>query len=68
MWLPAKLKSAREIFSLSFEANKKRSIQYLLISKRSVSTRGIRKWLFFGGPEKFVQKSSGVYVIGTIGA
>jgi hypothetical protein len=53
---PTKLGSTQEFFSLSFEANRKPSIQYLLITKWSVSTRGIRKWLCFGGPGKLAQK------------
>jgi len=49
MYLPTKLGSVQEFFSLNFEANNNPSIQYVLITKRSAFTRGIRKWLLYGG-------------------
>jgi hypothetical protein len=53
---PANLAYAWKYFSLNFEAIKKSSIGYLCITKRSVSTRGIRKQLSFGGWGIFAQK------------
>jgi hypothetical protein len=49
MYLPTKLGSVQNDFSLNFEANNNPSIQYVLITKRSAFTRGIRKWSLSGG-------------------
>ena len=56
MSIPANLAYAREIFLLSFQAIENPSVQYLLITERSVFMQGIRNRPSFEGCRTVAQK------------